>query len=189
LKPSRARGESRVEARRASEDSGFTSTWRVEKWGTPVAQVWNRSIPSSPRIQKVPLSKVENLVKLPFWTKKSHFHIVYRARTFPSFFLSHRNTTSCRLDWTQLQTSVERHVLIMMENISNRDRFGLNNSVWNQCVTKMLRGSFNVRQLGWIRRASRLTNRITPSLASLQIQMKAVDDVRSTRIGNRKISW
>jgi hypothetical protein len=57
LKPSAARGEARVganeasEARRASKDSGLTSTERVEKWGRPVAQVWSRSIRSSRRIQ------------------------------------------------------------------------------------------------------------------------------------------
>jgi hypothetical protein len=37
LKPSVARGETRVGA---SEDFDLTSTSRVEKWGTPVAQVW-----------------------------------------------------------------------------------------------------------------------------------------------------
>jgi hypothetical protein len=54
LKPSVARGEARVEAREASEDSGFPSTSRVEKWVTPVAQVWSRSIPLSRGIQKNP---------------------------------------------------------------------------------------------------------------------------------------
>jgi hypothetical protein len=54
LKPSGARVG-------ANEDSSFTSTWRVEKWGTAVAQIWTLSIRPSRHIQKVPRSIRVNL--------------------------------------------------------------------------------------------------------------------------------
>jgi hypothetical protein len=63
LKPSVARGEARVGA---SEDSGFTSTSRVEKRETPGLQVWRRSIRRSRPFKKF-LSQFQSI-----WGNSQH---------------------------------------------------------------------------------------------------------------------
>jgi hypothetical protein len=61
-----------------------------------------------------------------FWNRQSGLWMRFQ----PTHWLAHFTSGS----------RVSRDVLIMMENMWNRDCFSLKNSVWNQYATKMRRG-------------------------------------------------